>query len=110
MNLQDYNNKYHQGQIGIDHLTDPIGEFYEICKFGDVEAVNFLLFSDEPPPLYDKQEHVERAMSIAGYCNHIELIKYLFSLENSHRIILSEKKLFYAVDGAAKEGHLNILN
>jgi ankyrin repeat protein len=110
MNLQEYNNKYHQGQIGISHLTDPIGEFYEICKFGDIEAVKFLLHSDEAPCLPDLHEQVRRAINAACTYNHLELLKYLFSLEKSHNIVIPEQMLFYSFDSAAKEGNLKILN
>jgi hypothetical protein len=109
MNLQEYNNKYHPGQKGHSHLTDPIGEFYEICKFGDIEAVKFLLFFNEAPFLPDIHEQVKRAINAACTYNHLELLKYCFSLEKSHGIVISEQILFHSFDSAAKEGNLDIL-
>lgn len=110
MNLQEYNDKYHQGQKGTNHLTDPIGEFYEICKFGDIEAVKFLLHSNEAPTLPNIHEQVRRAMNAACESNHLELVKYLFTLEKSHNIIIKEQLLFYSLDNACRMGNLDILD
>lgn len=110
MNLEQYNKKYHPGEHGSSHLTDPVGEFREICKFGDLEAVKFLLHSKEAPNLPDVQVQVGKAMSIACGDNNMELVQYLFSLETSHNITLSEQTLFYAVDNAARLGKIDIID
>jgi hypothetical protein len=110
MNLEQYNIKYHPGEYGSSHLTDPIGEFREVCMFGHVDSVNFLLFSPEAPPLPNIQEQVVKAMNIACRYSHFDLIKYVFSLEKSHNIILSEQILFNAIDNAARLGKIDVIS
>lgn len=109
MNLEQYNKKYHPGEYGNSHLTDPIGEFREVCMFGHVDSVNFLLFSHEAPPLPNIQEQAIQAMNIACRYSHLDLIKYIFSLEKTHNIILNEQILFNAVDNAARLGKIDVI-
>ena len=110
MNLEQYNKKYHPGEHGSSHLTDPIGEFREVCMFGHVDSVNFLLFSHESPQLPNIHDQVVTAMNIACRYSHFDLIKYVFSLEKSHNIKLNEQILFNAVDNAARLGKIDVIS
>jgi len=108
MNLQEYNNKYHNGKVGYDHWNEISEELKNVAEKNDNESVKFLLIS-ENIPINNLSELVVNALYIACRKNNVELAKYLCSSDDLKDINIPFYTIKDVVELSAEFGNLDIV-
>ncbi len=94
---------------------DEINEcFMKACLEGDLELVKFLLTDPELPLKAERmsfQDNIGVKIAHIEACtgNHLDILKYLFSLDNNKKTNYLENRNEAVLSVAAAYGHLNII-